>query len=317
MEGWIGIPRNIMDHWIYKDAEYLKVWLEMIFRARFSKQPTQELIDGQLITIGYAEFIFGRISWSDRLGISEQRLRTLLRKLQKEEMIELVEKLPRFSLYRVKVFENYRNFNQQSNQQVNQQNTQQYQEIEAHANQHNNHVINQRSTSSQPASNQQPTTKEESKESNKDKKEYKTSTTTNETNVFRIYENEGFGLLSPMNAERLGDFIDTYGERWTSEALKEASYHSKRSLPYVSRILETWKTSGVDEPWKLEKPKQQSTPQNRNYTPTNRGKPQIRAVPSTAAKPSASKVTEAELEEMLKKARKLDEMFNTPKPVNG
>lgn len=74
-------------------------------------------------------------------------------------------------------------------------------------------------------------------------------------NPFRLFESEGFGTLSATIGEKLGDFIDTYGERWVCEAMKDAAYHQKRSLPYVRSILERYRISGVDEPWTVEKDK--------------------------------------------------------------
>ncbi|MEO3947649.1 hypothetical protein [Gorillibacterium sp. CAU 1737] len=159
---YIGIDRGIIDHWIYKDAEYFKVWFEMLCRARYSQEPKTDKLGDELFTINYGEFIFGRISWSDRLGISEQRLRTLMKLLVKEDMISLVFKFRRFSIYKIT---NYEKFNQQNNQQE----TLIQQDFFDGANQQ----INRDSTSSQPAANQQPTTKEPSKplkpRSNKDK----------------------------------------------------------------------------------------------------------------------------------------------------
>lgn len=184
MDGWIKLHREIIDHWIYKDAEYLKVWVEMLVRARYWDESSMELVGDQLIEVGRGEFIFGRPKWSKRLGISEQRLKTLIQKMIKDGMIELVQKYPRFTLYRIK---NYEKFNQQDNQEINQQgNQQESAPLEAKVglvNQQNNHDSNQqhnqRATSSQPAANQQPTnnkeSKERSKKDKKEKKEYKTA----------------------------------------------------------------------------------------------------------------------------------------------
>lgn len=179
MDGWIKLHREIIDHWIYKDAEYLKVWIEMLIRARYWDESSMELVGDQLIEVGRGEFIFGRPKWSQRLGISEQRLKTLIQKMLKDSMIELVQKYPRFTLYRIK---NYEKFNQQDNQETNQQGNQQESapqqaEIEFDNQQDNhdsNQQSNQRATSSQPAANQQPTNNKESKERSKnDKKEKK------------------------------------------------------------------------------------------------------------------------------------------------
>lgn len=147
---FIGLDRGIVDHWIYQDAEYFKVWFEMLHRARFAQEPHTELVDGEMVVVNYSEFIYGRIKWSARLKVSEQRLRTLIKKLKAEEMIEVVSEHRKCTLYRIK---NYAKFNQQSNQQKDQS----QQGFESRANQQSN----QSSTSSQPAANQQLTTKEE------------------------------------------------------------------------------------------------------------------------------------------------------------
>lgn len=167
MDGWIKLHREIIDHWIYQDAEYLKVWLEMLIRARYWEGISLELVGDQLVEVDRGEFIFGRPKWSKRLGISEQRLKTLILKMLKDDMIELVRKYPRFTLYRIK---NYEKFNQQNNQQDNQQETLQPSGFEECGNQQDNQQSNQRSTSSQPAPNQQPTNNKESKERSKKEK---------------------------------------------------------------------------------------------------------------------------------------------------
>lgn len=76
--------------------------------------------------------------------------------------------------------------------------------------------------------------------------------TTPAENPFKLFESEGFGMLSDVIGQKIGDFIDTYGERWVCEAMKEAAFYQKRNLPYVRSILERYKTSGIDEPWRTD-----------------------------------------------------------------
>lgn len=122
----------------------------MVYRARYSQEPKADIIEGHLVTINRGEFIFGRKSWSKRLGISEQRLRTLIKKLLEDEMIEVVKKYNKFTHYKII---NYEKYNQQDNQQLILENT----HIENNNNQHNNQQL----TTSQPPTNHQPTTKEQ------------------------------------------------------------------------------------------------------------------------------------------------------------
>jgi uncharacterized phage protein (TIGR02220 family) len=151
-----------VDHWIYQDAEYFKVWFEMLFRARYSTEPVTKLVYGQLITLNRGEFIFGRQSWSERLGISEQRLRTLIKRLVQDNMIELVKRYNKFTIYKVV---NYEKYNPQGDQHEILEN----QYLEGNNNQQNN----QQSTTKQPSTNHQLTTKEESNKDKKDNKDNK------------------------------------------------------------------------------------------------------------------------------------------------
>ena len=114
MKDFIGISRCITKHWIYQDAEYFKVWFEMVYRARFAKEPEKKLHEGQLITINRGEFIFGRVSWSNRLKVSERRIRTLIKKLLNDNMIIVVQKYNKFTHYKIV---NYEKYNQQNDQQ--------------------------------------------------------------------------------------------------------------------------------------------------------------------------------------------------------
>lgn len=163
---YIQIDRDIVNHWIYKDAEYFKVWFEMLIRARYATEPKTDMERGQVYTINRGEFMFGRPSWSERLGISEQRLKTLMKKLVQNDMITLTSTYRHFSIYAINNYENYNKINQQSNQQSNQQNHLEPQGFENDVNHQLNQLTNLLSTIYQPAANQLSTTKEE--RSNKD-----------------------------------------------------------------------------------------------------------------------------------------------------
>lgn len=220
--GYIGIDRGLRDHWIYQDAEYLKVWMEMLFLARFSTEPHTELIDGDLITINYGEFIYGRINWSKRLKVSEQRLRTLIAKLKKENMIELVLDHRKCSIY---TLVNYAKFNHESNHQSD--HTGQVFEGDA------NHQSNQQPTISQPSANHQPTTKEQSKQRNKDNKVKK------EVIIKDVYAQNI--TLSKIEFEKL---IEKYGSeeslKWGLEKL--SNYKFSKDVKYKSdyHVLIGW-----------------------------------------------------------------------------
>jgi DnaD/phage-associated family protein len=70
-----------------------------------------------------------------------------------------------------------------------------------------------------------------------------------EKNPFWIFENEGFGTISDLIAQKINYMIDDYSERWVIEAMKLAIYQNKRSISYVEGILKRWKAEGIDTPW--------------------------------------------------------------------
>jgi DnaD/phage-associated family protein len=78
-------------------------------------------------------------------------------------------------------------------------------------------------------------------------------------NPFKLFESEGYGTISSTVRDDLNDMIDTYGERWTCEAMKEAVRQGKRKLSYVIGILKRWKADGIDDP--LDKGKVVQMPQ--------------------------------------------------------
>lgn len=274
--GFIGIDRRIEDHWIYQDAEYFKVWFEILLRARYSADPEKKLIEGKLVTIEYGQFIFGRVSWSERLKIGEQRLRTLIKKLVDDEMIELVHKFPKFSLYLVK---NYAKFNQQSNQ----QNNQLWQGFDDDVNQH----INQQPTSSQPAANQQLTTQEQgSNKVNKVKKE----------KINKIYYAEFVSLIE----EEYQKLIEEYGEDFVKECIHVLNtYKGANGKKYKSDYLAilNWVVKRVTD----DRNKVRPFPRRDQNRPVGSNKPIL----PISDKPSKA-LSEEEMQAIINKAKRLN-----------
>lgn len=139
---------------------------------------------------------------------------------------------------------------------------------------------------------------------------YKTSTTTTGSpNPFKLFESEGFGTISSTIADKLGEMIDFYGERWVIEAMKEASISGKRSLKYVEGILKRFKSEGVDEPWQ-QKSEQSKAPEpiqrSQQWRPRGNGAPsrqKLAAMPSNVPGPQLS---QEEMDEIRRMALKLD-----------
>lgn len=120
------------------------------------------------------------------------------------------------------------------------------------------------------------------------------------SNVYRMFEAEGFGTISPSIKEQLEEFIRDYGERWVCEAMKKAVLSGKRNLSYVGGTLVNWKADGIDDPWNKKRDRQQTAPMAGRS-----GKRQI----EIAREPEggAPTLTPEEHEEMMEFARKFKE----------
>lgn len=102
---------------------------------------------------------------------------------------------------------------------------------------------------------------------------------------------------SAFMVEQLNSLIDDFSDQWVLKALQVALTANRRELRYVTGILNKWKSIGLDEPWKADKP-------NQSTQTRNKGKPLI---PTVQNAPSQGEISKEELEELRQLARKLDE----------
>lgn len=61
--------------------------------------------------------------------------------------------------------------------------------------------------------------------------------------ISTLYE-QNIGILTPGIADRLKWIRDTFPDGWFQAALEEALYNNKRSLAYITTILERWQVEG-------------------------------------------------------------------------
>ena len=104
MCGWIKLQRDIMSHWIAQDNEYLAVWIRMLSEANYEAQT--KMFNGQVITVGRGQFIFGLDSYAEKTKVSVMRLRRLVDLLEKHQMINRV-KTSKYSLISIVNYDKY------------------------------------------------------------------------------------------------------------------------------------------------------------------------------------------------------------------
>lgn len=111
MCGWIKLQRDIMSHWIAQDNEYLAVWIRMLSEANYEAQT--KMFNGQVITVGRGQFIFGLDSYAEKTKVSVMRLRRLVDLLEKHQMINRV-KASKYSLISIVNYDKYQADNRQT-----------------------------------------------------------------------------------------------------------------------------------------------------------------------------------------------------------
>ena len=138
--GWIKLHRQLLNHWTAQEPEAMAVWVRILMLANHG--PQTKIFNSCVVKINRGQLIYGRKKFSIASGVSEMKLRRILKHLADDGMInQLVTS--RYSVIPVLSYDQYQD-------------------------------INQPVTSKQPASNQPVTTLEECKELKNEKKEPKT-----------------------------------------------------------------------------------------------------------------------------------------------
>lgn len=83
--GWIKINREIVNHWLWSDAERLKWWLDLLFLANWDDKKV--LHDSHLFTLKRGQIIASISFLSERWGKSNPTIINYLKLLEDEGMI--------------------------------------------------------------------------------------------------------------------------------------------------------------------------------------------------------------------------------------
>lgn len=75
-------------------------------------------------------------------------------------------------------------------------------------------------------------------------KEYICSSKEQLSEVYKLYQELGFGLPNKIIAEMIEDDVKKYSKEWFMKALKIAVKENKLKLSYVEGILQNWKRNG-------------------------------------------------------------------------
>ena len=88
-QGWIKMPREIMNHWLWLDARKLQMWIAMVFMAQYEARKTV-MVDNVEVTLYRGDFFMSLRKLAQRLGCSKNTLQTFLRVLESQGMISRI-----------------------------------------------------------------------------------------------------------------------------------------------------------------------------------------------------------------------------------
>ena len=223
------VCRTLFAHWIYDNPDYLKIWITMLGRARYSREPKIGMHQSVNYKIEYGQFIFGRIQWSVDLRLGEQKIRTCVEKMIADNMITLTRHTMKFTIYEIVNYAKYNHpdyleiqgFQGEGQPTSNQRLTTHFElfpdpQVENNANfNHPDYLVlqgiqettNQQITNRKPTDNQQITTKEEG--SKKDKKVKKV-----------ILPKKTYGEKVHLTDDQYEKLVEKHGEPETNQMIE-------------------------------------------------------------------------------------------------
>lgn len=79
--------------------------------------------------------------------------------------------------------------------------------------------------------------------------------------ILKAYGDNIHPVSSPVEAEKLKTLVDTHGETFVAKAIERAVMRNKRSLAYITGILNNWEANGYDEGTEGKRTEKQSDPE--------------------------------------------------------
>ena len=103
--------------------------------------------------------------------------------------------------------------------------------------------------------------KEIDKEIEEEKEEEKKEERPSSSEILKMYGDNIHPVSSPVEAEKLKALVDTHGETFVAKAIERAVMRNKRSLAYITGILNNWEANGYDEGTEGKRTEKQSDPE--------------------------------------------------------
>ncbi|MDU7032445.1 MAG: DNA replication protein DnaD [Finegoldia magna] len=252
--GWISIHRKIQDNIIWNDKPFNRgaAWIDLIMLANHENKKI--IFNGSMVEIKRGEKITSLRKLSERWGWSRGKTKKFLNLLKDENMIE-------FKTDHQKTTYKIVNYNVYQNEDLDKRATEkplndQQKATEKPLNDTNNNINNYNNVNNNNCVGQSELNLDDPKLAE----------------LIKLYQDCGFGLISPYSAKVLSDYMNAYSFPWVKEAIQIAEQNNIRTLAYINGILKK-KKAGTDKPRnnnfkKKEtyyRPKQEEVKQNNQF----------------------------------------------------
>lgn len=87
MSSWVKVSRKLLTSAIASKPEYLAVWMHLILSASY--KAGEILVGHQVVRLEPGQLVFGRVKFSQQIGVSEHTLRMALKSLEKLQQITI------------------------------------------------------------------------------------------------------------------------------------------------------------------------------------------------------------------------------------
>lgn len=227
--GWISIHRKIQDNKIWEDKPFSRgqAWIDLLLLA--NHEDNKIIFNGSLVEIKRGEKITSLRKLSERWGWSRGKTKKFLNLLKDENMIE-------FKTDHQKTTYKIVNYNVYQNEDLDKRATEkplndQQKATEKPLNDTNNNINNYNNVNNNNCVGQSELNLDDPKLAD----------------LIKLYQDCGFGLITPYSANMLRDYMNEYSYEWVKEAIEIAEQNGIRTLAYIRGILKK-KKSGKDKP---------------------------------------------------------------------
>ena len=227
--GWISIHRKIQDNIIWNDKPFNRgaAWIDLIMLANHENKKI--IFNGSMVEIKRGEKITSLRKLSERWGWSRGKTKKFLNLLKDENMIEFKTDHQK-TTYKIVNYNVYQNEDLEKRATEKPLNDQQ-RATEKPLNDTNNNINNYNNVNNNNGVDQSELNLDDPKLAE----------------LIKLYQDCGFGLISPYSAKVLSDYMNAYSFPWVKEAIQIAEQNNIRTLAYVNGILKK-KKAGTDKP---------------------------------------------------------------------